>query len=98
MPEIGGGGEKSFFIKQPLSFPCCSLCLFFFLSFSAVQQERKPPDSEKKLPTTMATSTQRIYIRKDLNSPAAAIPNFTNRISEIEVNASSDPANIETLL
>lgn len=59
-------------------------CLAVGMRSESVQQERKPPDSEKKLPTTMATSTQRIYIRKDLNSPAAAIPNFTNRISEIE--------------
>ncbi|XP_052822688.1 orphan steroid hormone receptor 2 isoform X2 [Octopus bimaculoides] len=60
----------------------------------AVQQERKPPDSEKKAPTAMATSTQRIYIRKDLNSPAAAIPNFSNRISEIEDEESKSNENL----
>ncbi|XP_021370925.1 orphan steroid hormone receptor 2-like isoform X3 [Mizuhopecten yessoensis] len=48
---------------------------------SAVQQERKPPEKEK-VPTTVATSTQRIYIRKDLNSPSAAIPTFTTKIPE----------------
>ncbi|XP_069142588.1 orphan steroid hormone receptor 2-like isoform X2 [Argopecten irradians] len=47
----------------------------------AVQQERKPPEKEK-VPTTVATSTQRIYIRKDLNSPSAAIPTFTAKIPE----------------
>lgn len=62
---------------------------------AAVQQERKPPDSEKKISTTLATSTQRIYIRKDLNSPAAAIPNFTNRITEIE---DEDPKGSDNLL
>ncbi|XP_071084218.1 orphan steroid hormone receptor 2-like isoform X2 [Haliotis cracherodii] len=42
----------------------------------AVQQERKPPDQKDKIQTTVATSTQRIYIRKDFNSPSAAIPTF----------------------
>ncbi|XP_064607313.1 nuclear receptor subfamily 2 group C member 2-like isoform X2 [Liolophura sinensis] len=43
---------------------------------SELQQERRPPEQKEKLPTSVATSTQRIYIRKDLNSPSAAIPMF----------------------
>ncbi|CAI9715051.1 orphan steroid hormone receptor 2 isoform X3 [Octopus vulgaris] len=69
-------------------------CLAVGMRSESVQQERKPPDSEKKAPTAMATSTQRIYIRKDLNSPAAAIPNFSNRVSEIEDEESKSNENL----
>ncbi|XP_041350086.1 orphan steroid hormone receptor 2-like isoform X2 [Gigantopelta aegis] len=47
--------------------------------FNAVQQERKPSDQKEKMAATVATSTQRIYIRKDFNSPSAAIPTFAGR-------------------
>jgi hypothetical protein len=46
----------------------------------AVQQERKPTDKEKLSPTMVATSTQKIYIRKDLQSPSTAIPMFNPRV------------------
>ena len=47
---------------------------------SAVQQERRPHDHKDKVPVTVATSTQRIYIRKDFNSPSAAIPTFSPKV------------------
>ena len=48
-------------------------------SISAVQQERKPPEPKDKI-GNVATSTQKIYIRKDLSSPSAAIPTFSIKV------------------
>ena len=53
---------------------------------SAVQQERKPSDKEKLSPTMVATSTQKIYIRKDLQSPSTAIPMFNPRVCILTIN------------
>lgn len=53
---------------------------------SAVQSERKPIEvmpREKHI--NCAASTQKIYIRKDLNSPLIATPTF---ISDSETDAS----------
>ena len=49
-------------------------------SIAAVQQERRPPEPKDKLPANVATSTQKIYIRKDLSSPSAAIPTFSLKV------------------
>ncbi|GFR72906.1 nuclear receptor subfamily 2 group C member 2 [Elysia marginata] len=51
-------------------------CLSVGMRSESVQQERRPTDQRDKVPGTVATSTQRIYIRKDFNSPSAAIPTF----------------------
>ncbi|BFZ08807.1 hypothetical protein BsWGS_11846 [Bradybaena similaris] len=51
-------------------------CLAVGMRSESVQQERRPSDQRDKVPGTVATSTQRIYIRKDFNSPSAAIPTF----------------------
>ncbi|XP_069142589.1 orphan steroid hormone receptor 2-like isoform X3 [Argopecten irradians] len=73
-------GNKDCPVNKPHRNRCqyCRLqkCLAVGMRSESVQQERKPPEKEK-VPTTVATSTQRIYIRKDLNSPSAAIPTFT---------------------
>ncbi|XP_070193114.1 orphan steroid hormone receptor 2-like isoform X2 [Littorina saxatilis] len=52
-------------------------CLSVGMRSESVQQERRPADHKDKVPVTVATSTQRIYIRKDFNSPSAAIPTFS---------------------
>lgn len=52
-------------------------CLAVGMRSESVQQERRPHDHKDKVPVTVATSTQRIYIRKDFNSPNAAIPTFS---------------------
>ncbi|XP_076469679.1 orphan steroid hormone receptor 2-like [Babylonia areolata] len=52
-------------------------CLAVGMRSESVQQERRPQDHKEKPPATVATSTQRIYIRKDFNSPSAAIPTFS---------------------
>lgn len=52
-------------------------CLGVGMRSESVQQERRPQDHKEKPPATVATSTQRIYIRKDFNSPSAAIPTFS---------------------
>ena len=54
---------------------------------AAVQQERKPSDQKEKMAATVATSTQRIYIRKDFNSPSAAIPTFAGRVIILYVHS-----------
>lgn len=64
----------------------CVVCnVVMFLSVcvcvTAVQQERRPHDQKEKVPAAVATSTQRIYIRKDFNSPSAAIPTFSPKVS-----------------
>ncbi|XP_069142591.1 orphan steroid hormone receptor 2-like isoform X5 [Argopecten irradians] len=78
-------GNKDCPVNKPHRNRCqyCRLqkCLAVGMRSESVQQERKPPEKEK-VPTTVATSTQRIYIRKDLNSPSAAIPTFTAKIPE----------------
>ncbi|XP_060075427.1 orphan steroid hormone receptor 2-like [Ylistrum balloti] len=78
-------GNKDCPVNKPHRNRCqyCRLqkCLAVGMRSESVQQERKPPEKEK-IPTTVATSTQRIYIRKDLNSPSAAIPTFSAKISE----------------
>ncbi|XP_074644642.1 orphan steroid hormone receptor 2-like [Tubulanus polymorphus] len=55
-------------------------CLAVGMRSEAVQHERKPNDKmnqEKHDPTMVSsTSTQRIYIRKDIGSPATASPTF----------------------
>ncbi|GFO06443.1 nuclear receptor subfamily 2 group c member 2 [Plakobranchus ocellatus] len=57
-------------------------CLSVGMRSESVQQERRPSDQRDKVPGTVATSTQRIYIRKDFNSPSAAIPTFNPKSLE----------------
>lgn len=53
---------------------------------SAVQSERKPIDVvPREKHTNCAASTQKIYIRKDLNSPLIATPTF---MSDTETDGS----------
>lgn len=53
---------------------------------SAVQSERKPIDVvPREKHANCAASTQKIYIRKDLNSPLIATPTF---ISDTETDGS----------
>lgn len=48
-------------------------------NLTAVQSERKPADSrEKPVTPPMAASSQRLYVRKDLRSPLAALPTFSS--------------------
>lgn len=55
------------------------LSLAMLYNFTAVQSERKPADSrEKPVTPPMATSSQRLYVRKDLRSPLAALPTFSS--------------------
>ncbi len=55
-------------------------------SSSAVQSERKPIDVvPREKHANCAASTQKIYIRKDLNSPLIATPTF---ISDTETDGS----------
>ncbi|XP_013380463.1 orphan steroid hormone receptor 2 isoform X2 [Lingula anatina] len=51
-------------------------CLRVGMRSESVQQERKPPETREKSPGNIATSTQKIYIRKDFGSPSAAVPTF----------------------
>ncbi|BFZ10955.1 hypothetical protein BsWGS_13994 [Bradybaena similaris] len=51
-------------------------CVSVGMRSESVQQERRPNDQRDKIPNTVATSTQKIYIRKDFNSPSTAIPTF----------------------
>lgn len=54
-------------------------CLSMGMRADSVQSERKPADTrEKPVTPPMATSSQRIYIRKDLRSPLAALPTFSS--------------------
>ncbi|XP_035824492.1 orphan steroid hormone receptor 2 isoform X1 [Aplysia californica] len=59
-------------------------CLAVGMRSESVQQERRPSDQRDKVPVTVATSTQRIYIRKDFNSPSAAIPTFSPKVQSLE--------------
>lgn len=57
-----------------------------FVFLSAVQSERKPIDvMPREKHANCAASTQKIYIRKDLNSPLIATPTF---MSDAETDCS----------
>lgn len=79
-------GSKDCMVTKPNRNRCqyCRLqkCLSIGMRSESVQQERKPADKEKLSPTMVATSTQKIYIRKDLQSPSTAIPMFSARSDE----------------
>ncbi|KAK3584892.1 hypothetical protein CHS0354_023481 [Potamilus streckersoni] len=78
-------GNKDCPVSKPHRNRCqyCRLqkCLGIGMRSESVQQERKPTEKDKLSPT-VATSTQKIYIRKDLNSPSTAIPTFSPRLSD----------------
>ncbi|XP_045165638.1 nuclear receptor subfamily 2 group C member 2-like [Mercenaria mercenaria] len=82
-------GSKDCMVTKPNRNRCqyCRLqkCLSIGMRSESVQSERKPSDKEKLSPTMVATSTQKIYIRKDLQSPSTAIPMFNPRSDEDEV-------------
>ena len=45
----------------------------------AVQQERRPPETKaERISQAIATSIQKIYIRKDFGSPSTAVPTFSS--------------------
>ena len=59
----------------------CQIIIFVLIDvslFPAVQQERKPPENRDKIPVNIATSTQKIYIRKDLSSSSPSVPFFVS--------------------
>ncbi|KAM9342822.1 nuclear receptor subfamily 2 group C member 2 isoform 1-T1 [Pholidichthys leucotaenia] len=61
-------------------------CLKMGMKTESVQSERKPIDiMPRERHTNCAASTQKIYIRKDLNSPLIATPTF---ISDTETDGS----------
>jgi len=65
----------------PSTVTTVSLCLF-----PAVQSERKPIDVvPRERHANCAASTQKIYIRKDQNSPLIATPTF---VSDTETDGS----------
>lgn len=75
-------GLLSLYITPPHHFANCFFCCFFI----AVQSERKPIDIvPREKHVNCAASTQKIYIRKDLNSPLIATPTF---ISDTEADGS----------
>lgn len=86
-PDIASAEEHCFGI----TFSCitlikskCSLSACHFSS--AVQSERKPIEVvPREKHANCAASTQKIYIRKDLNSPLIATPTF---ISDTETDGS----------
>ncbi|XP_061837933.1 nuclear receptor subfamily 2 group C member 2 isoform X2 [Nerophis lumbriciformis] len=61
-------------------------CLDMGMKTESVQSERKPVDVPREKHVNCAASTQKIYIRKDINSPLIATPTF---ISETVSNGSS---------
>lgn len=64
-------------------------CLKMGMKTESVQSERKPIDIvPREKHTNCAASTQKIYIRKDLNSPLIATPTFISE-SETDVSRSS---------
>lgn len=66
--------------------PLQRFALLLRVCFAAVQSERKPIDVvPREKHANCAASTQKIYIRKDLNSPLIATPTF---ISETEGDVS----------
>lgn len=48
------------------------------MGLSAVQCERKPVEVTREKPANCAPSIEKIYIRKNLCSPLAAMPTFVN--------------------
>ena len=69
--DMGMKAEGALTVFISVSFACMSSSSLF-PSFAAVQQERKPHSPEKTLNQHIATSSQRIYIRKDLTDAAVA--------------------------
>ncbi|XP_061195474.1 orphan steroid hormone receptor 2-like isoform X2 [Saccostrea echinata] len=79
-------GNKDCPVNKPHRNRCqyCRLqkCLAVGMRAESVQQERKPPEKDQRQFSAVATSTQKIYIRKDLNSPSASLPTFTGKLEE----------------
>lgn len=72
--------------------------------YSAVQSERKPIDIvPRERHANCAASTQKIYIRKDLNSPLIATPTFISDTetdgsrSDLQTNIGSELLNLHHL-
>ncbi|KAK3103035.1 hypothetical protein FSP39_015933 [Pinctada imbricata] len=68
-------------------------CLAVGMRSESVQQERKMPEKEKS-PMMVNTSTQKIYIRKDLSSPSASLPMFSSKIEGDQRQSTSIDSNI----
>ncbi|XP_062584776.1 orphan steroid hormone receptor 2-like [Saccostrea cucullata] len=79
-------GNKDCPVNKPHRNRCqyCRLqkCLAVGMRAESVQQERKPPEKDQRQFSAVATSTQKIYIRKDLNSPSASLPTFTGKLED----------------
>ncbi|XP_056001229.1 orphan steroid hormone receptor 2-like isoform X2 [Ostrea edulis] len=94
-------GNKDCPVNKPHRNRCqyCRLqkCLAVGMRAESVQQERKPPEKDQRQFPTVATSTQKIYIRKDLNSPSASLPTFTGKLedSNVQRTASNLLANLQ---
>jgi hypothetical protein len=54
-----------------------------FCSFSAVQQERKPPDAKDRM--SVSTSSQRVFLHKELDRPSLSVPTFSDK-SEVKLS------------
>ncbi|KAL4227065.1 Nuclear receptor subfamily 2 group C member 2 [Mactra antiquata] len=95
-------GMKDCMVTKPNRNRCqyCRLqkCLSIGMRSESVQQERKPADKEKLSPTMVATSTQKIYIRKDLQSPSTAIPIFSKSEEDAQGQAANLLANLQERL
>ncbi|XP_052250122.1 orphan steroid hormone receptor 2-like isoform X1 [Dreissena polymorpha] len=75
-------GNKDCSVTKPNRNRCqyCRLqkCLSIGMRSESVQQERKPTEKEKMSTTMVSTASEKIYIRKDLQSPSTAVPMFGN--------------------
>ncbi|TRY58403.1 hypothetical protein DNTS_018487 [Danionella cerebrum] len=54
-------------------------CMALGMKQDSVQCERKPVEASREKPPNCAPSIEKIYIRKDLCSPLAALPSFVSR-------------------
>ncbi|XP_030640080.1 nuclear receptor subfamily 2 group C member 1 [Chanos chanos] len=70
-------------------------CISFGMKQDSVQCERKPVEVSREKPANCAASTEKIYIRKNLCSPLAAMPTF---ITEKETTRSTNLLDSSMLL
>lgn len=71
-------------------------CLAMGMRSESVQQERRPPETKaERISQAIATSIQKIYIRKDFGSPSTAVPTFS---SFKDVDSKTSLAQQHTLL
>ncbi|KAL2102590.1 hypothetical protein ACEWY4_001758 [Coilia grayii] len=77
-------------------------CISFGMKQDSVQCERKPVDVSRDKPANCAASTQKIYIRKNLCSPLAALPTFEsekqNKSSNLLLNIQQSMSKLDNNL